>query len=334
MDEHLRPDLLPADGRALGVQVAPAALRRDEGCGPRDGSRERLGPALLVTPLVTVGRWRCPADSALFADSGPARAHLFVFPRTSVWIAHEGDRRFVADPTVVTYYNAGQRYRRHVLSAAGDRGEWFAVPPDVLAQVLAIHDPAVADRDRLFPFTHGPSDRDSYLRQRAVFAHVSQAAVPDVLLVEETVLEVLGRVTGLAYGRPDASPGANEPGGRDLAEAARAVLARRYTTAASLRDVAREAGASPFHLARVFKRATGATLHAHRTELRLRASLEPLASPRCDLLALALSLGYASHSHFSDVFRRAFGAPPSIIRGRLTARHVRDLRGRLCTLRH
>ena len=45
-----------------------------------------------------------------------------------------------------------------------------------------------------FGFTHGPSDPDSYLRQRLVFEHVSREAAPDQLFVEEAVLSVLGTV--------------------------------------------------------------------------------------------------------------------------------------------
>ena len=41
--------------------------------------------------LVWIGHFRCPPDSGLFVDSGPASAHLFVFPRTSVRIQHLGD---------------------------------------------------------------------------------------------------------------------------------------------------------------------------------------------------------------------------------------------------
>lgn len=111
MEHGLRPDLFAAHG-VDGAVAAPFALRRREPPVPPDSGRDALGPALFATPLVTVGRWRCPPQSPVFADSGPARAHLFVFPRTSVWIQHEGAARFVADPTVVTYYNAGQRYRR------------------------------------------------------------------------------------------------------------------------------------------------------------------------------------------------------------------------------
>jgi AraC family transcriptional regulator len=34
----------------------------------------------------------------------------------------------------------------------------------------------------------------------------------------------------------------------------------------------------------------------------------------CDLAALALELGFSSHSHLSDLFRRQFGVAPSTLR--------------------
>ena len=267
-----------------------------------------------------------PPHYPVFADSGPARGHLFVFPRSSVWIQHEGAPRFVADPATVTFYNRGQRYRRFALSPAGDRGEWFAIAPEALADLLGHRDPAAGDRgERLFTFTHGPSDRRSYLAQRAVYEHVCREDVPDPLFVEETTLAVLDRVTTLATGwqrrravRPARSP-------RDLVERTREILAVRFADRASLEDLARAVECSPFHLARVFRRATGASLHGHRTDLRLRAALERLGDPRSDLLELALSVGYASHSHFTEVFRSAFGATPSEVRVGLTAGRARDL---------
>jgi AraC-like DNA-binding protein len=306
--------------------VAPLAQRRHEARPDAGCSRETLGPPLFSTTLLTVGRWRCPADHAVFADSGPARGHLFVFPRTSVWIQHEGDARFVADPATVTFYNQGQRYRRFPLSRAGDRGEWFAVAPGVLGDVLARHDPVAGDRgNRPFSVTHGPSDRRSYLAQRAVYEHVCREDAPDALFVEETMLQVLDRVAGLALTGASGRPRARRAPTRDLVEHTREVLAARFADRSSLHELARAVGCSPFHLARVFRRATGTSLHGHRTELRLRVALERLGDPRCDLLDLALTLGYASHSHFTEVFRAAFGTTPSDLRGRLTLGRARDL---------
>jgi AraC-like DNA-binding protein len=71
---------------------------------------------------------------------------------------------------------------------------------------------------------------------------------------------------------------------------------------------------SPFHLARIFQQQTGVPVHRYLTQLRLRASLERLADGEEDLTTIALELGFSSHSHFTDAFRREFGQPPSEIR--------------------
>jgi len=330
MDHQLRPDVLPAPAAAIGARAAPLAARRHESAPQRDWGREALGPTLFDTGAVAVGRWRCPADHPLFADSGPARGYLFVFPRSSVWIEHEGRRRFVADRATVTFYNRGQRYRRFVLHPRGDHGEWFAVAPDMLAAVLAASDPGSADPvDCAFAFTHGPSDRASYLAQRAVYEHVCRAEVPDVLFVEETMLAVLGRVAALAGGWQHRQRRHEARRAREVAERAREVLATRYDERLSLRELARAVECSPFHLARRFRRATGTSLHRHRADLRLRAALDRMGDAGVDLLDLALALGYSSHSHFTAAFRTAFGLTPSAARDRLASGRGRDLIARL-----
>ena len=332
MDDQLRSDLHAAPAAVVTPRLAPFADPPHRPPPAAGCDRDALGPALFSTTLVTVGRWRCPPDHPVFADSGPARAHLFVFPRTSVFIQHEGGPRFVADPATVTFYNRGQRYRRVRLSPAGDRGEWYAVAPSVLADLLGRREPSARDRgDRLFAMTHGPSDRRSYLEQRAVFEHVCREHAPDPLFVDETMLGVLDRVTGLATWRnsPIAAPGVGAR--RDVVERAREVLARRYTEQASLEELARAASCSPFHLARMFRRATGrvAPRLPHRAAAARRAGTA--GRRRADLLELALLLGYASHSHFTDVFRSAYGVTPSEVRHRLTRGRARDLARRLST---
>jgi AraC family transcriptional regulator len=47
--------------------------------------------------------------------------------------------------------------------------------------------------------------------------------------------------------------------------------------------------------------------------------MERLVQQETDLAALALDLGFASHSHFSDAFRRAFGVAPSECRRRASS---------------
>src|SRR5262249_31660831 len=84
----------------------------------------------------------------------------------------------------------------------------------------------------------------------------------------------------------------------DLVDATRAVLARRFREKLSLADLARAVFSSPFHLARIFRRETGTTLHRQLNRLRLRLALEHLANGKPDLTMLALDLGFSSHAHF------------------------------------
>jgi AraC-like DNA-binding protein len=78
--------------------------------------------------------------------------------------------------------------------------------------------------------------------------------------------------------------------------------------------------ASPFHLARRFKRANGVGLHRYRTRLRMALALARLGDGATDLTALALDLGFNSHSHFSAAFGAHFGVAPSRARDLLGCR--------------
>ena len=80
-----------------------------------------------------------------------------------------------------------------------------------------------------------------------------------------------------------------------------------------MRELARALAVSPFHLARVFRATVGRSLHAWRTQVRLRVALERVLDG-ADLMTVALDAGFSSHSHFTQSFRTAFGAAPSTVR--------------------
>jgi AraC family transcriptional regulator len=111
----------------------------------------------------------------------------------------------------------------------------------------------------------------------------------------------------------------------DRAEAAKSYLASRLAGRITLDDVARAVHASPFHLARVFRQRTGVPIHRYLTRLRLRTAIERLLDGANDLTALALELGFSSHSHFADAFRREFGRTPSDVRRGACGRTLREL---------
>lgn len=84
----------------------------------------------------------------------------------------------------------------------------------------------------------------------------------------------------------------------------------------SLGDVASAAGVSPFHLARLFRAATGWSVARYIRHRRLSEAAAELAAGAPDILPLALSSGYGSHEAFTRAFRDAFGLPPEDVRKR------------------
>ncbi len=293
-----------------------------------------LDTLLFQGSLFRIGAFRAAPAHPRFHDSGPIQNDIFVFPRTSVWLRHEGGKPFVSNPNLVTYYNRGQVYARGQVSEEGDRCEWFALDRNVLLEVLAAQDPRLAERpDRPFSFSHGPSDALSYLVQRLIVRHLMAGKPIDPMYVEEAMLHVLSRLLGPAgemHGLAAGRGGAEAPS-HDRLEGIKALLARQFREPLSLQEIAGRAGFSVFHLCRMFRRGTGATLHAWRSQLRLRTALELVADRSTDLTGIGLDLGYSSHSHFTSAFRQTFGIAPSALRQTASERRLRELADRFLT---
>lgn len=103
------------------------------------------------------------------------------------------------------------------------------------------------------------------------------------------------------------------PQTRRLIRRAKYLLDANFRQRLQLSDVACAVGASPAYLTDVFRRFEGVPLHAYLTQLRLGRALVELPHMD-DLTALALDLGFSSHSHFTLAFRRFFGCTPSEFR--------------------
>jgi len=248
---------------------------------------------------------------------GPG-AHV-VFPGTAVRIAHAGRPGLLADANVAVFYTDGEAYRRELVDPRGDHCVFVVPAPRLWTEAVE----AAGGRAGV-PFTHGPADAASYLRQRLVAHHAAHSPDPDPLLVEEELTRAVAAVVAAAFRVNGTQPRRRR--GADPVDGARATLAARYHERLSLDDVAREVRVSPFHLAHCFRARTGVGLHGYRTHLRLREALRRIAEPGISLTDLALDLGFASHSHFTDTFRRTFGRPPSDVRAAVRARGSAEAR--------
>src|SRR4029079_12205942 len=108
------------------ILLKPASRRYRDVMTEADESR-LVNAAVFQTERVAIGLFRCPVSYPGFRNTGPIDRCIVVFPRSSVWIQHEGSPRFLADPTIATIYNRGQHYQRFAASDEGDRCDWFAV---------------------------------------------------------------------------------------------------------------------------------------------------------------------------------------------------------------
>lgn len=91
------------------------------------------------------------------------------------------------------------------------------------------------------------------------------------------------------------------------------LLRVRFAEDLSLEDLAREAGMSPFHLLRRFKRRHGLPPHAWLVELRLREARRLLAGDM-RLADIAAAVGFSDQSHFTRLCKARHGLTPGRLR--------------------
>lgn len=80
----------------------------------------------------------------------------------------------------------------------------------------------------------------------------------------------------------------------------------------TLAELAKLAGVSRFHFARMFRRSTGETPIAYFERTRIRRAQELIRSGEYPLSEIAAELGYADQAHFTRRFRLAVGCTPAV----------------------
>ncbi len=213
---------------------------------------------LFRGPLVEIGVFRARPEHPRFRQSGLPAQHYLVFPRLTVRIQRQGAQPFVADPTLVTFYNQSELYVRGRLDPRGDCCHTFALARETLLELVGRFDPAVAERpERPFRMSHAPSGPRAFLAEHRLMAALQGGAVGP-LAVEEEALGLVAEAITAAYagGMPRREEGSRQA---DLAEDARSYLSRCFREPLSLPQVAAALGVSPFHLCRVFRRHAGTT---------------------------------------------------------------------------
>lgn len=235
----------------------------------------------------------CARTAHARADEENSPTATLVLPQRGVFRYHVANDTTIADPNTALLFHPGQSYRITHPNDAGDDCVALSFDRDTLADVLGFA---------------GESTRVWMLSahvQRLVHARALQAlTAPTVLEREESALATLSALAPLPATTPHVADAAR-------IEAIRERLAADISANASLATIARDAGLSPFHLARRFRARTGSSIHQYLLALRLATARAHIRCGANNLTQLAVDLGFSSLAHFSVTFRRAYGAPPS-----------------------
>jgi AraC-like DNA-binding protein len=114
--------------------------------------------------------------------------------------------------------------------------------------------------------------------------------------------------------RHAAVPDAGKPGKEHRAvRLAKELLHAQLAAPPSLETLAEAVNLSPFHFARVFRRATGMPPHTWLMQQRI-ARARALLQSGCLPLEVAMQLGFADQSHLSRQFKQVYGVGPGAYR--------------------
>lgn len=286
---------------------------------------------LYDSPMIGVRDYICRDTSCRKSAEEHSDINSIVLMRHGAFSKHFGKHSVTADVNQATFFSKDSVYQISHPVNHGDRGTTFTIRPSILTDIVRELDPTIDEHpDKPFPFLNGPCRSEIFWRHREFVRRLeSQDVEPlEPLWADVTGLQLMADVLSDAFERLGTRPKQRRSTGEDhteRTEAAKTYLASHISESVSLDDVAAWVHSSPFNFARIFQQRTGLPVHRYLTLLRLRAALERIADPQTDLTTIALDLGFSSHSHFTDVFRREFGETPSDFRKKITKKDLSEM---------
>ncbi|MEO7674016.1 MAG: AraC family transcriptional regulator [Pyrinomonadaceae bacterium] len=284
---------------------------------------------LYDSPMIGVRDYICRDTSCRKSAEEHSDVNSLTLVRHGAFSKHFGKVLATADVNQAMFFSKDSVYQVSHPVDHGDRGTSFTIGPAILNDIVRELDPGIDEHPETpFPFLTGPCEPGVFWRHRDFVRRLESAEPLEPLWADVTGLQLVADVLEDAFERHGITRtrrAATTADHAERTEAAKTYLAANMAEGVTLDDVSAVVHASPFNFARIFQQQTGLPVHRYLTLLRLRASLELIAEPNADLTSVALDLGFSSHSHFTDVFRREFGETPSDFRKKLTRQTIREM---------
>lgn len=262
---------------------------------------------LLTSRIGIVEDVVCPRSGRRPGAEAFSPEYQVAFPYRGVFVWHVGGDEVIGDTNQVLFVTGGEAYRASDPRELG-YAELIVTPAmSVLAEITEADGFAPAEHP-LFRRRSMRATPDLQRMWARLLHGASAEGGLDPLGAEEQALALLRaalRMNAVQRGPSDRT--------RRLISRTRELLQAEFSRPIRLSEVARAVNASPAYLTDVFRRFEGVSLQRYVTQLRLARALVELPHVH-DLTALALDLGFSSHSHFTLAFRRTFACTPSHFR--------------------
>jgi AraC-like DNA-binding protein len=258
---------------------------------------------LLSSPEMTLRDVVCRGTCRHRSTEESATATHLVFPYRGTYVRHVGQDNAVADANQLVLFSRGEAYRVSHPIAGGDACLSLALEEGLLWELV----PKAYIR---------PGDDLAFRMQRvridpraqalvSLLRHGLTRAIAEPLQAETLVLTLVRRALGERTSRP---PGSTY-GRQRLVDRAKLAISSNPARRWKLAEIAAEVGVSPVYLTQSFQQVEGLPLYRYQLRCRLARALD-LLHEYDDLSALALDLGFSTHSHFTSAFRQLYGRTP------------------------
>lgn len=268
---------------------------------------------LLRSPGMTLKDVRCRGSCRHESSEECATATHLVFTYRGTYVRHVGQDNAVADANQLMLFNMGEGYRVSHPIAGGDASLSLMLEDGLLQELVPKGYLRAGDglafrtqRLRIDPRTQALV---------GLLRHGLTRAGAEPLQAETLILTLVRRALGERTSRP---PGSTY-GRRRLVDRAKLVISSNPARRWKLAEIAANVGVSPVYLTQSFQQVEGLPLYRYQLRCRLARALDLLHEYE-DLSALALDLGFATHSHFTAAFRQVYGRTPAELRWTLRQR--------------
>lgn len=274
------------------------------------GPKKHVGEftTLADTTLARIGAFQHGTEPHRDPDEEFFPTPSLIFTTTGTWDIRTRHGRYHAYPGTIVYGRPGDHFRcRHDLEIPDDEALFVRFFDE---QPLGAFENGHARELQSSVRSLAPATRAAQELLRLIVWE-AQKNVADPLKLDLLSLSLLAETASMC-GEAIPPPSVDQP--YDRVETAKTYLHAHYGERVDLATLAKVAGFSAFHFARVFRAHVGESPYRYLIDLRLDRAAELLRETTLPVTQICHDVGFGSLSHFITTFRRRTGKTPTQFR--------------------